>query len=175
MSPCYSVGAIFIKAAKMLYALLWLIVCTAGVVVFAIIARPIIATQLDEWLVLPQPQRFSELYFADHAQLPTVQRIGKVTDVSFTIRNREYHTTSYRYQVTALSPENGASYVLADKHIAIGHNQAETITHATVTPNLGERIAIRVTVEYTTLTASKKEIAKKHSIQYWVKTIGAAS
>jgi uncharacterized membrane protein len=52
---------------------------------------------MDEWLLIPRPERFTELYFDDHINLPKEISKGQEISFSFTIHNLEGQTTEYPY------------------------------------------------------------------------------
>jgi hypothetical protein len=55
--------------------------------------------QMNAWKLIPQPERFTELYFNDSANLPSqVSKGGKVS-FSFVIHNLEGKSWDYQYAV----------------------------------------------------------------------------
>lgn len=58
-----------------------------------------ITRQLHDWKVLPEPERLTELYFADHQNLPTTYTPGQAQGFQFTVHNLEYRTTTYTYHI----------------------------------------------------------------------------
>lgn len=55
--------------------------------------------KLNERKLIPQPERYTELYFADYESLPRKIESGKPLDFSFVIRNLEGDDTNYPYVV----------------------------------------------------------------------------
>lgn len=47
---------------------------------------------------LPQPERFTELYFENHTKLPTEAQPNQPYTFSFTVHNLEYQDTPYNYE-----------------------------------------------------------------------------
>jgi hypothetical protein len=77
--------------------ILMLIFVAVAVVTYQ--SRQSIYAEMDKLKLIPRPERFTELYFDDHTNLPT--RISKNEDVSFTfvIHNLEGKEMEYPYVV----------------------------------------------------------------------------
>ncbi len=127
----------------------------------------------DTWQVTPQPQRLSELYFTHHQQLPDVVAPQTPQRVVFTIHNLEHQTTVYHYTLIVLT-NNSIEEQLGHGTITLTHDQSQTIEHTLVIPPLGDRVAVKVKLEYQGIIAGSKTAHwQTQSIHYWVKLVDA--
>ncbi len=116
-----------------------------------VVAHSAIARQLNEWKLLPQPERFTELYFTHPASLPATYTPGQTQTIAFTAHNLEHRTTTYSYTITA----NGTK--LSNGTFILAENQTRQVADTVTLPPLGNRAEITVT------------LTNVHtSIDYWV-------
>jgi hypothetical protein len=135
-----------------------------------------ITRQLDDWQVLPQPARFSQLYFTDERQLPSVVKIGSLQKLTFTIHNLEHRTTNYNYKVIAVSSKGGVEQLLDEGTLTLHHNHAQTANSAVLVPALDTRLAMKVKVEYEGIPLGERQPRPQtQSIFFWAKTEGSLS
>lgn len=135
-----------------------------------------ITQKLDDWKLLPQPARFSELYFTDERKLPSVLKVGSSQELTFTIRNLEHQTTTYNYKVIAASSASGAERLLGEGTLTLEHDHSQTAHQTVLVPALGTRLAMRVSVEYKGITLGEKQSqSQTQSIFFWAKTEGKLS
>jgi hypothetical protein len=121
-----------------------------------------IKNQLNDWKLLPQPERFSELYFTDHQHLPTTYAAGQTQTVKFTVHSLEHQPKSYTYAITASQTVGDPkAQILATGNFTLQHDQYRKETREITIPDLGPRINIRVTLSPT------------QSIHYWLTQIAA--
>jgi hypothetical protein len=119
-------------------------------------AQPI-KNQLNAWKLLPQPERLTELYFADSAQLPSAYTPATPQHVSFTVHNLEYQTMTYHYSVTAQADGSSTTTPITSSNLQLAQNQSATTPLTVTLPNLGSRV--KVSVSLTNVN---------ESIDYWV-------
>lgn len=135
-----------------------------------------IIRQLDDWQVLPQPTRLSELYFTDEHRLPSVLKVGSMQKLTFTIHNLEHRTTSYNYKVVAVSNTNGTEQFLGGGVITLNHNHFQIANQTVRVPALGTRLAMKVKIEYEGITpGERRSQPQTQSIFFWAKTAGSLS
>lgn len=104
----------------------------------------------------PLPERFTELYFEDHALLPKSASKDTVYDFRFTTHNLEYIDTGYNYAVF-IEPENGEKQLLDKGSFTLRHDEYRTVTESFKIINPAKRL--KITVEL---------IDKKQTIHFWM-------
>jgi hypothetical protein len=72
-----------------------------------------------------QPERFSELYFLDHATLVKKITPGKIYDGQFVIVNHEARPTQYSYEIQVT--ENGKPTMLSRSNVSVPDGQPITL------------------------------------------------
>lgn len=127
---------------------------------------------MNDWLLLPRPQRFTELYFTDHTQIPAAADAGSTQKLLFTVHNLENRDTTYRYQLIAV-PENGTpDRPLGEGTVTLTHNQLQTIDQAFVLPAVSGRAAIKINLSYEGIpTAGDAPVLQTQSIHWWVNIV----
>lgn len=124
--------------------------------------------QLDDWKLLPQPERLTELYYADHAKLPTTYTPGTEQKFSFITHNLEYQDTQYEYTVTQKSEDGTTTQPITKGTFKLRPDNIGT-TPVTITPtDLGKRSQIEVQLTNTTTK-------QQQSIHYWVTSTNVTS
>jgi hypothetical protein len=118
-----------------------------------------VKNQLNAWKLLPQPERYTELYFTDHQQLPTTYRPGQAQDVKFTVHNLEHQSVSYRYAIVASGGEGSAPPpdTLASGTFVLRHGEHKSISQPAASGDLGKRVKISVELKN-----------QNHTIHYWL-------
>lgn len=81
---------------------------------------------MDEWLLIPRPERFTELYFNDHINLPKEISKGDEISFSFVIHNLEGKSEEYIYQVYFKSL-SGEIVEIEESQIMVGDGEYKTI------------------------------------------------
>lgn len=133
-----------------------------------------ITRQLDDWQVLPRPDRFSELYFTNERQLPSVVKVGSAQKLTFTVHNLEYQTTNYRYKVVAASNIDGAEQLLGEGTLTLEHDQSQIAEPTVSIPAIGTHVALKVKVEYEGIVLGEKQpTPQTQSIFFWTKAEGS--
>jgi hypothetical protein len=69
------------------------------IIVVIVFFKDIIYKQINQWLLIPKEERFTELYFNDHINLPKQISKGEMINFSFVIHNLEGKTEKYNYVV----------------------------------------------------------------------------
>lgn len=127
---------------------LLVVAIAAAVAVFAYADRSAIAAQMNAWQLLPQPERFTELYFNNYLQLPKTAVARKAFSFSFTIHNLEGAPTTYPYQVYFEYP-NGNQAVFEDGSVTVPDGATSSIPVAYQFP--ASDLVGQVVVELTSL------------------------
>lgn len=86
-----------------------------------------IIAKMNALKLLPQPEKFTELYFEDHLTLPTTITT-KPQSFSFTIHNVEYQTMIYPYDVYAQIDDTKQE--IDQKTVTIPANEYKTISES---------------------------------------------
>lgn len=73
-----------------------------------------------------QPEKFTELYFEDHINLPTRAIKNQAYEFKFTIHNLEHERMVYPYEVSA--DYDGQIQVFDKKKVTLDHDEYKTIT-----------------------------------------------
>ncbi len=112
--------------------------------------------QIYAYKLLPQPERFTELYFANHQNLPTVILVNQEQSFQFTIHNLEYTAMSYTVEVSI--NYNNKKVTLDKQAVFLKNDQYKTIT---------EKFSV-------SQPATKAEVivnlpTKNEQIDFWVK------
>lgn len=149
---------------------------STAVIMLAVLGAPVIYRQLNDWKLLPQPERLTELYYQNHTTLPASFTPGSPQMFSFTAHNLEYRDTNYRYSVTAQPADSTQSVPLASGSFRLPQNAyktsqvtfvpSENMAQAGTTPN--PRVQI-----ITTLYKDGRQFGSE-SIHYWVTAQAAA-
>ena len=130
--------------------------------------RTAIAKGLDGWHVLPQPERLSELYFTRPRELPESLTPGNPQKISFTVRNLEHRTSTYRFAVTAMSEESGTDYPLGEGVFTLDHDRSQAIDQDVALPALSGRMLLKISLRYEGLVpGSSVASPQSQSIYYW--------
>lgn len=139
-------------------------IAVAAIILTAIVAlfsAGAIHRQLDAWKLLPQPERLTELYYANHTKLPTTYTAGVPQQFSFITHNLEYQDADYTYAVTQTSEDGKTVQPITSGKFNLRDDTIGT-TPVTFTPaELGKRSMI-----VTTLTNTGTH--QSQSIHYWV-------
>ena len=99
---------------------------------FAYAGRNTLYNELNTLKLIPEPERFTELYFDDSASLPRNTVKGEPVSFSFTVHNVEGATTTYPYRVYFQDPSG----------------DQQTLTTGTVSLADGASTAIPVSIIY---------------------------
>lgn len=134
----------------------------AALVIFSVSQAAAIKRQLNNWKLLPQPERLTELYYENHTKLPTTYTPGTQQSFTFTVHNLEYRTTSYSYTVTQKSEDGTQSQQLSSGSFTLNQNAFKTQTISIAPTDLGGRVQIE-----TSLLIGGPD-SSTEAIHYWV-------
>jgi len=149
-----------------------LFACMVGLIMVVLANQNAIAKQLDDWQIIPKPQRVTELYFANEQTLPRTAKVGTAQKVEFVVRNLEHRATKYRYDVFAVSGDDGSARPLGGGVLSLDHNQTRTINEVVKMLSIGSREAIKVELNYEGFVDGSNELSEqKQSIHYWMKVV----
>ncbi len=156
------------KSSKNLAAVIVFGVFVALIVGFAVnIAAPAIKAQLNDWKLLPRPERLTELYIKDHQTLPSLYTPDVPQSFQFTIHNLEYRQTNYQYQITAAG--SNKTIVLQKNSAKLNHNQSFTAEPAFALPDMGDRVKISATITFKGIEPGQDQPAyQQQSIYFWL-------
>jgi hypothetical protein len=155
------------------YSAFLLIVFAIGTAGVILANHTAIIRQLDAWMLLPRPERLTELYFTDIQQLPKKAQAGASQKVSFTLHNIEHEPTTYRYAIVANPSKGGDTQRLKEGTITLDHNQSKIISKTIKIPAMGSRMSIAVQLRYK--SSAETSNTKKQSITYWMKIMEPGS
>ena len=122
--------------------------------------------QLDEWKMLPRPERLSELYFDNHKNLPQKFSPDDIYDIRFSVKNLEHRVTTYDFTVSAETPE-GSSQALDAGKFTLSHNQNKPFASVVNIPDLGPRVKISVTLNFRSLKLGDDNLSPSRQIIYF--------
>jgi len=108
--------------------------------------RPAITNQLNNWKLLPEPEKLTELYFVHPNSLPTSYTPGGSQTVSFTLHNLEYQTVTYRYQIIEESQNGSNATVLNSSVFTINQGQYRTVSYPATLVDAGQDAKIVVSI-----------------------------
>jgi hypothetical protein len=105
-----------------------------------------IYSELSQLKLIPEQERFTELYFNDASSLPRQTNKGVVDTFSFTIHNVEYATTTYPYRVYFVYP-SGRQVPFATSTITLTPNASTTvnISHTWLASNEHGQVVVELT------------------------------
>lgn len=116
----------------------------AVLVIVCAFTHSAIARQLNNWKLLPQPERLTELYFTDPSSLPSDYTPNGNQTVTFTTHNLEYRTTTYNYVVTAGGMDTSQIQELASGTFTLPQNGVRKLTVPITLPALSQREEVSV-------------------------------
>lgn len=161
---------------KLSYRSYLLVAGLAGLTVSAVAGQSVIANQLNDWQLLPRPERLTELYFADNQQLSTEIEPGTTQKLVFTIHNDEHRRTTYQYKLVAVSDEDGVTQSLGDGTTTLAHDQYQTIQKIITLFPTGRHVTVKVELEYEgQAPGNSMQTTQKQSIDYQLKVAGGQS
>lgn len=110
------------KTALIIFINTALVLC---IIFFMIFFRVKIITSLIYLGLIPQPEKYTELYFEDNEKLPALLSTSPQS-FRFTIHNLEYKIMQYPYSVYIQSGNN--TQQIDTQTVILGKNQYKTIT-----------------------------------------------
>jgi hypothetical protein len=139
-----------------------------GLSVLAVMCQPAIARQMDEWRLLPRPERVTELYFTDYRNIPGTDSFDLTQTVTFTVHNIEHRTTTYHYELTSQAEADNKEHLMAKGSFTLAHGHSLATTK-NITPIASDaRSTVKVNLEYEEIAlGASKPTPQKQSIHYW--------
>ncbi len=156
-----------------------LVLLVVAVVAFMLVTglgQLLFVRQLHAWRLIPQSERFSELYFTHHDDLPMFALPDSEQRIDFTIRNVERQTTEYRYRILARAADSAGNRVLTEGVQRLAAGAEAEVTRSVTLPPLGKRVALEVQIEYGSrgMFGQDAPHMATQSIHYWVTILDAA-
>lgn len=121
--------------------------------------RGAVATAMAEYKLLPQPEKFTELYLENHLQLPKTYQRGKSNAFAFTVHNLEHEPMKYEYVVEAIATES--SRLIDRGSFELKHDEYKTISERIASTEAQQRTKINISLEN-----------KDQSIHFWIDKSG---
>ncbi len=135
------------------YILIFIILFIVTMAIYILYAygpviRSVLYKQLDKFHLIPKPERFTELYFENHTDIPKEMAKGKTILFSFTIHNLEGKDMEYPYAVYF---KNNYGTTTVEKNIAlVKDNEYKTITESYTFKSMskGETLYVELTDQH---------------------------
>jgi hypothetical protein len=138
----------------------------AGVVVLTAASWRTVAATLDEWQLLPRPERVTELYFV-HPAKPIGRNAAGDYVVSFAVHNAEYRDTRYNYTVISSVPDRRLQ--VTHGSLLLAHNDRRQVERQLALPPLTQRTRVQVTLYYyAVLPGASTSAVQSQSIHHWI-------
>lgn len=133
----------------------------AALLIFAlyIFDTSAVQTTLRKYKLLPEPERFTELYVENHLRLPKTYVPGGNNSFSFTVHNLEHESMIYRYKVEAISTQSAR--IIDTGSFELPHDGFKSISEKIASQDAQIRTKINISLEN-----------KDQSIHFWVDTAG---
>ena len=125
----------------LIFVLLSLIVAVVLIATY----RDAIYNELDRLKLVPQPERFTELYFDNYAALPKKTLANQPILFAFTVHNLEGITTTYPYSVYFIDA-NGIRTSIDKNSVTIPDNATTSVTvgYTFKTSNLTGQVVVNL-------------------------------
>jgi hypothetical protein len=140
------------------YAIATVVVILVGL---AIAFHHTIHNQLNDWKVLPEPEKLTELYFTHPNKLPSSYTPGQPVAVDFTVHDLEYKTENYKYQIIESNNSRSQHRVLGTGSFTLKQNHYRAANVNITTADLGPRVNLEVNL-----------INFNESVDFWVNSRG---
>lgn len=122
---------------------------------------------MDQWRLLPRPERVTELYFTDHRQLQDRTSFDAPQIVEFTVNNLEHQATTYTYTLSVVSEDSPEERQLSRDSFSLAHDRSKSIANSVDLPP-HKRAVIKVDLEYKSIAnGDDTASAQRQSIHYW--------
>lgn len=149
----------FIKDEEKIYDLLEIatVILVIFLVIFSAVALYIKVPKVREAVAMAttkKPETFTELYFEDHTNLPSIVKNRYRYNFSFTIHNSEYRDMTYPYEVYVNT--NGKREMIEKNSVNLPHDGKLTIKE-----NFQVRSATRSAVVVNLIN-------KNQEIRFWI-------
>lgn len=137
---------VLVKTRKaLLTTLVVAVLLLCGIVV---VQQGAIYKQLDEWMLIPRPDRLTELYFSSHQDLAESYSPGVSHELQFTVHNIEHVETIYHYEIVQDDEGGGHRTVLLNGSLVLSHDDLKNIKVQFTPIDTGVRTRVSVVVTY---------------------------
>jgi hypothetical protein len=134
------------------------VILIGGVLTFFNLKRDAIYNELVALDLIPQPEKLTELYFNDHANLPSTATRNQAISFAFVIHNLEASDYQYTYDVSV--NVHGTRRIVDSGNILVKNNQYY-VKHEKfhlMTSEPGQKVVV--------------ELTNKHqSIDFWIRRV----
>ncbi|QHN43065.1 hypothetical protein GII36_04375 [Candidatus Mycosynbacter amalyticus] len=113
----------------------------------------------------PQPEGTTELFFEKPNELPRTITPDNPLPIAFTVKNREFATVAYTYQVEQITPDTGQHTTLASGTKELAHEQHADIRQTVTATPTEQPSKLQVTLIYQEGDVQKQE---RRVISYWL-------
>jgi len=110
-----------IKQLFKLASLLIGVIVVIGMLVFFSLNRASVYNELVTLDLIPKPEKLTELYFNNNANLPSSVTSNQVISFAFVIHNLE--TTDFQYTYDVSVNANGTRYIVDSGNVLVKNNQ----------------------------------------------------
>jgi hypothetical protein len=110
-----------IKQLFKLTPLLVVLALVIGMLVFYNLNRALVYNELSTLDLIPKPEKLTELYFNNNANLPSSVTSNQVISFAFVIHNLE--TTDYQYTYNVFVNNNGTRHIVDSGNVLVKNNQ----------------------------------------------------
>ncbi len=133
----------------------------AAFFLFAIFAlqTDTVEAALRKHKLLPEPERFTELYLENHLRLPKTYVRGGNNSFTFTVHNLEHKPMKYDYVVEAVSTESAR--FITKGSFELEHDAYKSVKARIASSEAAQRTKINISLEN-----------KDQSIHFWVDKAG---
>lgn len=134
------------KDKKRIIWLAGVVAAVVAIILLAYQAKGAIYAQLNNLKLIPQPERFTELYFLNSSFLPRETVAKQQMAFAFVIHNVEGVTTTYPYAAYFEYPD-GSKTSLQGGIVSLANNASTTIsvTHTFRSSNLTGEVVVNLT------------------------------
>ncbi|HMH10038.1 MAG TPA: hypothetical protein VK553_04970 [Candidatus Nitrosopolaris rasttigaisensis] len=110
-----------IKQLFKLASLLIGVIVVVGMLIFFSLNRASVYNELVTLDLIPKPEKLTELYFNNNANLPSSVTSNQVISFAFVIHNLE--TTDFQYTYDVSMNANGTRYIVDSGNVLVKNNQ----------------------------------------------------
>ena len=110
-----------IKQLFKLASLLIGVTLVVGMLIFFNLNRAFVYNELVNFDLIPKPEKLTELYFNDNANLPSSATRNQIVSFVFVIHNRE--TTDFQYAYDVSVKANGTRHIVDSGNVLVKNNQ----------------------------------------------------
>lgn len=140
-----------------------IILAIAATTSLVLLNHSALAAQLNTWKLIPQPERFTELYFSD-SQLPASLAPSTPATIRFTVHSHEHQITTYHYQIATRESTAKLAQIADQGDLTLAANQLKTITQTFTVPQFTTKLMVQVTLRHPN-TTSRPDV--QQSIHFW--------